>query len=239
MSDISDTNFPVELETYLADGQADLKEYQRNQEANKAKHQEELAQAAAEAMKQWRERVKDRVPGVALQFTVTSGFDQYRGTYEAELQIPECAPIYVRQDSQQDFVGLDCVPGKETFGDPYYCVPTCLDDNEGQVYWAARGVERYDEFEQALAAAHQVYPEKAAFEARMAERAARYEAMQREKARAEAEQRDNECHIRVLLQTDHTAESCDGVLIDELTNIADRLTAIGLLMLMRHQQEEG
>ncbi len=225
---MAENQFPVELETYLADGQAAAREQEAKLEAQRA---EKKAKALAAATKIFDERVASAraagVPDAALRYAVRPEIrgEQYERSDEIELRIPACAPIIIWQDKLHDYV-----TDVESIGAPYYRVPSDVDDDgEGNVYWSAYSVQEFSDFEDALAFAHQRYPRLAAFEARMAESAARYEAMKQAKAAAEAEQAEHEDNIRkMLMETE--IDPIDDSTANYLHCIDDRLTAIGMIL---------
>lgn len=227
---MAENQFPVELETYLADGQANAREQEARMQA---RVDESTAKLQALAVKEF-EYLKANalacgVPEGALRYAVVREVkDEGKGFQRRtafELRIPQCAPIFVLQDPLHD-----SVTDVRSLGAPYYRVPSDVDDDgEGGVYWSAYSVQEFSDFEDALAFAHQRYPRLAAFEARMAESAARYEAMKQAKAAAEAEQAEHEDNIRnLLMDTNWNPE--DDSTANYLHCIDDRLSAIGMIL---------
>jgi len=225
---MTENKFPVELETYLADGQAAAREQEAKAEAQRA---EKKAKALAAATKIFDERVASAraagVPDAALRYAVSPEIrgEQYERSDEIELRIPACAPIVIWQDKLHDYV-----TDIESIGAPYYRVPSDVDDDgEGNVYWSRFSMQEFSSFEDALAYAHQRYPRWAEFEARRAEAQAKWRDMKLAAATAEAEQKEHEDNIRKLLMESEW-DAIEDSAANYLHAIDDRLTGIGLIL---------
>ncbi len=140
---------------------------------------------------------------------------------EFSIRLPEFAPIRVKLG--YGYGGAKFYVAVET-----YCNPE--DEGSGAIQWLEtfRASEEFDNLAHAIYRAWNVFP-------RLEEARERYRVVEY------TSQQDNftvarmESDVKTLLMSD--ASAWDGEK-NHLADIADRLTAIGLLMLMRHQQGE-
>lgn len=139
---------------------------------------------------------------------------------EFSIRLPDLAPIRVKLG-----------PGGTSF---YVAVETYYNPEiEGSeaIQWAEafRASEEFDSLAHAIFRAWQVYP-------RLEEARERYRAVERASEQDDFTVARMEADVKKLLTSE--ASAWDGER-NILADISDRLQAIGLLMLMRHQQEEG